>query len=122
MHTLIRAVLFLLLASPVVGAVVNTECYPTAMSLDGSEWVQTNCTIWTDDAGAFVVSITTDVARMRVNADGSIRSTDRAGMRTAVQNAYRAAVAAKRDKRVAEVNLETKRRNAAMTLTPAQVE
>lgn len=119
-----KKILYLLvfLASSVSAAVISTECRPGPIKGDNSEWLLMHCVIDTTDAGSFNVEITTSVARMRANADGSIREADKSALLLAIQAAYRARVVALRAEEAIVGAIEAKRRVAAFKMTPGEIE
>lgn len=74
-----------LMALPAFGAELNRECSVGELNADGSELTVASCTVWTDDVGTFAVSVNSPeqdggTVRMRLNANGTIRTEDLAAL------------------------------------------
>ena len=104
MKNLFAVPFFAVMVSPVFGAMAsrvfaaeaNRECYVGELNEAGDELIVVSCTVYTDDVGTFSISVNSPAVaggttRMRLNADGTIRTGDLA----ALPGLFTAAIATK---------------------------
>lgn len=83
--------IFFLVAAPLSAAVVSRECKTMGILPSGTEWSGIVCTVWTDDTEPFQAVVDQSASiRMRMNANGSVRSADLLAIRTAMIAAIQA--------------------------------